>query len=174
MVESYWVIEHRIVSPGLDELGGSALTNKNLAVPECGTQDLPVAKVPAISIVFLSHALVWAAIIGASAICIGVNPLDYSGYTDCRPAYINAVQSMMDLVTKKAAEGSVIVLHAPLVEKSKAEIIKTGMEQRVDFGLIVSCYQADEGGNACGLCDSCRPRKQGFADAQLCDPTWHR
>ena len=118
--------------------------------------------------------MAWAEVVDASAICIGVNSLDCSGYPDFWPVDINAVQSMMDLVTKKAAEGSVIVLHAPLVEKSKAEIIKTGMEQRVDFGLIVSCYQADEGGNACGLCDSCRPRKQGFADAQLCDPTWHR
>ena len=123
---------------------------------------------------FLAYALAWAEVIDASAIYIGVNALDYSGYPDCRPAYIDAFQNMMNLATKKAVEGGTIVLHAPLVEKSKADIIKAGMELGVDYGLTVSCYQADEVGNACGLCDSCRLRKQGFADAQLHDPTRYR
>ena len=120
---------------------------------------------------FLAYALAWAEVIDASAIYIGVNSLDYSGYPDCRPANINAVHNMMDLATKKVVEGSPIFLHAPLIEKSKANIVKTGMELGVDYGLTFSCHQADEEGNACGLCDSCCLRKQGFADAQLCDPT---
>ena len=120
---------------------------------------------------FLAYALAWAEVIDASAIYIGVNSLDYSGYPDCRPAYINAIQNMMNLATRKVVEGSPIFLHAPLIEKSQADIVKTVMELGVDYGLTVSCYQADEEGNACGLCDSCRLRKPGFADAQLCDPT---
>ena len=120
---------------------------------------------------FLAYALAWAEVIDASAIYIGVNSLDYSGYPDCRPAYINAVQNMMGLAAKKVVEGSPIFLYAPLIEKSKADIVKTGMELGVDCGLTVSSYQADEEGNAYGLCDSCRLRKQGFAYAQLCDPT---
>ena len=174
VVESQGTIEHRVVSLGLGALGGSALTDKNLAVPKDRTEGIPVTYVPARNTVFLAYALAWAEVIDASAIYIGVNALDYSGYPDCRPAYIDAFQNMMNLATKKAVEGGTIVLHAPLVEKSKADIIKTGMELGVDYGLTVSCYQADEEGNACGLCDSCRLRKQGFADAQLHDPTRYR
>ena len=174
VVESQGSIEHRIVSLGLDALGGSALTDKSLAVPEAGTEGIPVTYVPARNTVFLAYALAWAEVIDASAIFIGVNALDYSGYPDCRPTYIDAFQNMMNLATKKAVEGGTIVLHAPLIEKSKADIIKTGMELGVDYGLTVSCYQADEEGNACGLCDSCRLRKLGFADAQLHDPTRYR
>ena len=174
VVESQGSVEHRIVSLGLDALGGSAITDKNLVVPEDGTEGIPVTYVPARNTVFLAYALAWAEVIDASAIFIGVNALDYSGYPDCRPTYIDAFQDMMNLATKKAVEGGTIVLHAPLIEKSKADIIKTGMELGVDFGLTVSCYQADEEGNACGLCDSCRLRKLGFADAQLHDPTRYR
>ncbi len=159
VVDSQGSIEHRIVSLGLDALGGSALTDKNLAVPEDGTEGIPVTYVPARNTVFMVYALAQAEVFDASTICIGVIALDYSGYPDCRPA------------SKKAVEGGTIVLHAPLIEKSKADIIKTGMELGVAYGLTVSCYQADEDGNACGLCDSCRLRKQGFADAQLYDPT---
>ena len=174
VVESQGTIEHRVVSLGLGALGGSALTDKNLAVPKDRTEGIPVTYVPARNTVFLAYALAWAEVIDASAIYIGVNALDYSGYPDCRPGYIGAFQNMMNLATKKAVEGGTIVLHAPLIEKSKAGIIKTGMELGVDYGLTVSCYQADEEGNACGLCDSCRLRKQGFADAQLHDPTRYR
>lgn len=174
VVESQGTIEHRVVSLGLGALGGSALTDKNLAVPKDRTEGIPVTYVPARNTVFLAYALAWAEVIDAIAIYIGVNALDYSGYPDCRPGYIDAFQNMMNLATKKAVEGGTIVLHAPLIEKSKAGIIKTGMELGVDYGLTVSCYQADEEGNACGLCDSCRLRKQGFADAQLHDPTRYR
>ena len=174
VVESQGAIEHRVVSLGLGALGGSALTDKNLAVPKDRTEGIPVTYVPARNTVFLAYALAWAEVIDAIAIYIGVNALDYSGYPDCRPGYIDAFQNMMNLATKKAVEGGTIVLHAPLIEKSKAGIIKTGMELGVDYGLTVSCYQADEEGNACGLCDSCRLRKQGFADAQLHDPTRYR
>ena len=174
VVKSQGTIEHRVVSLGLDALGGSALTDKNLAVPKDRTEGIPVTYVPARNTVFLAYALAWAEVIDAMAIYIGVNALDYSGYPDCRPAYIDAFQNMMNLATKKAVEGGTIVLHAPLIEKSKADIIKTGVELGVDYRLTVSCYQADEEGNACGLCDSCRFRKQGFADAQLHDPTRYR
>ena len=128
VVESQGSIEHRIVSLGLDALGGSALTDKNLAVPEDGTEGIPVTYVPARNTVFLAYALAWAEVIDASAIFIGVNALDYSGYPDCRPTYIDAFQNMMNLATKKAVEGGTIVLHAPLIEKSKADIMKTGIE----------------------------------------------
>ena len=151
VVDSQGSIEHRIVSLGLDALGGSALTDKNLAVPEDGTEGIPVTYVPARNTVFMVYALARAEVFDASTICIGVIALDYSGYPDCRPAYIDAFQNMMNLTTKKAVEGGTIILHAPLIEKSKADIIKTGMELGVDYGLTVSCYQADEDGNACGL-----------------------
>ena len=174
VVESQGSIEHRIVSLGLDALGGSALTDKNLAVPKDRTEGIPVTYVPARNTVFLAYALAWAEVIDACAIYIGVNALDYSGYPDCRPAYIDSFQNMMNLATKKAVEGGTIVLHAPLIEKSKAGIIKTGLELGVDYALTVSCYQADEEGAACGVCDSCRLRKQGFIDAGVKDPTRYK
>ena len=155
-------------------IGGSALTDRSIAVPEEETVGIPVTYVPARNTVFLSYALAWAEVVEAEAIFIGVNALDYSGYPDCRPEYIDAFQSLINLATKAGVEGKNIVLRTPLIDLTKAEIIGVGLKLGVDYAATVSCYQADAEGRACGLCDSCRLRAKGFADAQSQDPTRYR
>lgn len=171
IVDAMGVADHRVVKLGLDAIGGSALTDKALDVPEEASEGIPITYVPARNTVFLAYGLALAEATDASSIFIGVNSLDYSGYPDCRPEYITAFQAMMDLATKKAVEGSSISLRTPLISLSKAEIIKTGTLLKVDYSLTVSCYQADARGRACGNCDSCRFRRQGFLDAGVPDPT---
>ena len=165
------VREHKIVELKLGELGGSALTDAAIDVPVQGSEGIPVTYVPARNTVFLSYALAWAEVLEAEAIFIGVNALDYSGYPDCRPEYIAAFQNLIDLATKTGVGGRRIKLKTPLIDLSKAEIIKMGSGLGVDFANTVSCYQADDSGKACGICDSCRLRKKGFADAGVADPT---
>ena len=165
------VADHRVVKLGLDAIGGSALTNTAFDVPEQESEGIPITYVPARNTVFLAYGLALAEAIDAASIFIGVNSLDYSGYPDCRPEYIEAFQAMMNLATKKAVEGSSISLNTPLISLSKAEIIKTGTLLNVDYSQTVSCYQADDRGKACGSCDSCRFRRQGFLDAGVPDPT---
>lgn len=171
LVSSSAVSEHKIIDLNMGEIGGSALTDSDIAVPEQETEGIPVTYVPARNTVFLSYALAWAEVLDASAIYIGVNALDYSGYPDCRPEYIAAFQQMMNLATKSAVEGKSMRLETPLINLSKAEIIKTGVKLGVDYSITVSCYQADSEGRACGRCDSCRFRKKGFGDAGVEDPT---
>jgi len=164
-------LEHRVISLDIGALGGSALTDTAIEVPEVEGAGIPVTYVPARNTVFLSYALAWAEVLDAEAIFIGVNAVDYSGYPDCRPEFIEAFQKVVSLATKKGVEGGEIRLETPMIDLSKAEIIKTGAALGVDYGLTVSCYQADSEGRACGVCDSCRFRRQGFADADLSDPT---
>ncbi len=164
-------IEHRVIRLDIGALGGSALTDTAIAVPESEGTGIPVTYVPARNTIFLSYALAYAEVLDASAIFIGVNAVDYSGYPDCRPDFIAAFQNVVALATKKGVEGGEIRLETPLIDLSKAEIIKTGGRLGVDYSLTVSCYQADPDGRACGVCDSCRFRKQGFKDAGLEDPT---
>ena len=158
----------------LDEsvMTGSALTDSSIDVPEAGlNQGIPVTYVPARNTVFLAHALAVAEVHGSSDISLGVNAVDYSGYPDCRPAYIEAFEHMANLATRAGVEGQKLSIHAPLINMSKAEIISTGMRLGVDYSLTVSCYQADQQGRACGLCDSCRLRRDGFEAAGVPDPT---
>lgn len=175
------VIEHRVIQLGLGEFGGSALTDGELTVPENEAPDnveqfapgrgIPVTYVPARNTLFLSYALGLAEVLEADAIFIGVNAVDYSGYPDCRPEFIQAFQQMANLATKAGVEGKTIEIITPLIELSKAEIIRTGSELGVDYSLTVSCYQADERGRACGRCESCMIRKQGFHAAGVEDVT---
>ena len=154
---------------------GSALTDSSIDVPEAGlNQGIPVTYVPARNTVFLAHALAVAEVHGSSDIFLGVNAVDYSGYPDCRPAYIEAFEHMANLATRAGVEGQKLSIHAPLINMSKAEIISTGMRLGVDYSLTVSCYQADQQGRACGLCDSCRLRRDGFEAAGVPDPTIYR
>tara|TARA_B110000503_G_scaffold4745_1_gene6298 strand:- start:1793 stop:2470 length:678 start_codon:yes stop_codon:yes gene_type:complete len=164
-------IEHKVVRLNLDSIGGSALTDMSIAVPEEETQGIPITYVPARNTVFLSIALGWAEVLGAHDIFIGVNAVDYSGYPDCRPEYIAAFESMANLATKAGVEGHKITIHTPLMDLGKGEIIRAGVALGVDYALTVSCYQVTEEGLACGKCDSCRLRRQGFVDAGLDDPT---
>lgn len=167
-------VEHRIIPIALDAFGSSALTDTSIAVPEQETQGIPVTYVPARNTVFLALALGWAEVLGARDIWIGVNALDYSGYPDCRPAFIEAFERLANLATKAGVEGDSFHVHAPLIEMSKAQIILKGVRLGVDYALTVSCYQADAEGRACGRCDSCRLRRKGFADAGIPDPTRYR
>jgi 7-cyano-7-deazaguanine synthase len=164
-------VEHKVVRLNLDSIGGSALTDTTIAVPEEETEGIPVTYVPARNTVFLSIALGWAEVLGANDIFIGVNAVDYSGYPDCRPEYIDAFESMANLATKAGVEGHKLTIHTPLMDLGKGDIIHVGTELGVDYGLTVSCYQATEEGLACGKCDSCRLRSQGFIDAEVDDPT---
>lgn len=166
--------EHRIVDLDLTWIGGSALTDSRIAVPEAPTRGIPVTYVPARNTIFLSYALGYAETLGAGDIFIGVNAVDYSGYPDCRPEYIRAFENTAGLATKAGVEGKRLRIHTPLIHLSKAEIIKKGVELGVDFSLTVSCYQADAQGRACGRCDSCRFRKEGFAQAAVPDPTYYQ
>lgn len=163
--------EHKVIKLDLSTMGGSALTDLAISVPESACEGIPVTYVPARNTIFLSLALGWAEVLGACDLFIGVNAVDYSGYPDCRPEYIAAFQRLSRLATKAGVEGSAITVHAPLIEMSKADIIHRGIELGVDFSNTVSCYAADENGYACGRCDSCRLRAQGFADAGIHDPT---
>lgn len=164
--------EHRILKLDLGQFGGSALTDSNIAVPVDGVQPgIPVTYVPARNTIMLSLALAWAETLGSRDIFVGVNAVDYSGYPDCRPEYIAAFETMANLATKAGVEGERLTLHAPLIDLSKAEIIRRGTALGVDYALTVSCYQADAEGRACGVCDSCRLRHEGFVAAGLADPT---
>jgi len=171
VVKMLGAIEHRTLHIDLGALGGSALTDNNIDVPTSPTEGIPVTYVPARNTIFLSLSLAWAEILGANDIFIGVNAVDYSGYPDCRPEYIKAYEKMANLATKVAVEGKKITIHTPLINLSKAEIIKLGMANGVDYGMTVSCYASDDEGRACGVCDSCRLRAKGFEDAGVDDPT---
>jgi 7-cyano-7-deazaguanine synthase len=164
-------VEHKVVRLDLGSIGGSALTDATIAVPETLGEGIPVTYVPARNTVFLAIALGWAEVLGARDLFIGVNAVDYSGYPDCRPEYIAAFESLANLATKAGVEGGRFRVHAPLVELSKADIIRRGGELGVDYGQTVSCYSADDAGRACGRCDACRLRREGFAAAGLADPT---
>ncbi|WP_252179411.1 7-cyano-7-deazaguanine synthase QueC [Endozoicomonas sp. 4G] len=163
--------DHKTLKLDLRDLGGSALTDDGIDVPEALGEGIPVTYVPARNTVFLSLALGWAEILGARDIFIGANDVDYSGYPDCRPAYLEAFEKMANLATKAGVEGDHFHIRAPLLELTKADIIKEGSRLGVDYGITVSCYQADEQGRACGVCDSCRYRKKGFDEAGVADPT---
>lgn len=164
--------EHRMVDVDLGQFGGSALTDRRIDVPMHGVKPgIPATYVPARNTVMLSLALAWAEVLAAHDIFVGVNAVDYSGYPDCRPEYIAAFEAMANLATKAATEGAPMRIHAPLIALTKAEIILRGSALGVDYGLTVSCYQADESGVACGLCDSCRLRHAGFKAAGVPDPT---
>jgi 7-cyano-7-deazaguanine synthase len=165
---------HKIVQLDLSIFGGSALTDDAIAVPESATEGIPITYVPARNTIMLSLALAWAEVLEAQDIFIGVNALDYSGYPDCRGEYVKAFQNMANLATKSAVEGKTITVHAPLIDMTKAQIVQLGTQLGVDYAMTVSCYQADEHGQACGLCDSCRLRKLGFMHAQMHDPTHYQ
>lgn len=175
VADAQGAIEHRIVDVDMRAIGGSALTD-DIAVPEAEQNEpvaagIPVTYVPARNTIMLSVALGWAEVLGAEAIYAGVNAVDYSGYPDCRPAYIQAFQAMANLATKAAIEGQPIHVVTPLIDLTKAEIIRLGVELGVNYGDTVSCYQANEAGEACGRCDSCRIRRAGFVEAGEQDPT---
>jgi 7-cyano-7-deazaguanine synthase len=165
------VRDHREIAIPIGQFGGSALTDSTLDVPERGGEGIPITYVPARNTVFLSLALAWAEVLMADAIFIGVNAIDYSGYPDCRPEFIAAFQRVIDIATKRTVEGAAIRIEAPLIGLTKAEIIRRGAELDVDFSLTVSCYRADDLGRACGHCDACRLRREGFAAAGIADPT---
>jgi len=173
IAEHMGVIEHRIVFlPGLGAIGGSALTDRSIAVPSKGVEEgIPVTYVPARNTLFLSFALAWAEVLTVRHIFIGVNAVDYSGYPDCRPEFIDAFTRMANLATKAAVQGANMEIHTPLIHLSKADIIREGVKLGVDYGATVSCYSADEKGRACGVCDSCRLRAAGFREAGVEDPT---
>ncbi|KIH81972.1 7-cyano-7-deazaguanine synthase QueC [Pseudomonas batumici] len=165
------VIEHKVIGLNLNGIGGSALTDSSIDVPEAPSEGIPVTYVPARNTVFLSLALGWAEVLGARDIFIGVNAVDYSGYPDCRPEFVEAFETLANLATKAGVEGEGFRIQAPLQNLSKADIVQAGVKLGVDYSLTVSCYQADANGFACGKCDSCRLRAEGFAAAGISDPT---
>jgi len=171
VAQSLGAVQHKTAQLDLSLFGGSALTDSAIAVPNSPTEGIPVTYVPARNTIMLSLALAWAEVLGAQDIFIGVNALDYSGYPDCRGEYVKAFQTMANLATKSAVEGKTITVHAPLIDLTKADIIKLGTRLGVDYSKTVSCYQADAQGKACGQCDSCRLRRLGFEQAQVTDPT---
>jgi len=168
---SMGAVEHRIMRLDMGAFGGSALTDASIAVPESASEGIPVTYVPARNTIMLALALGWAEVLDADSIYIGVNALDYSGYPDCRPAFVEAFQHLANLATKRAVNGAPIEIRAPLIDLTKAEIVLLGVSLGVDYRLTVSCYQADLDGRACGRCDYCRLRRQGFKQAGLPDPT---
>jgi 7-cyano-7-deazaguanine synthase len=173
-IAEFYGASHRLIRIDSGVLAGSALTDQDIAVPEDVENDtagIPVTYVPARNTLFLSHALAVAEVISSRDIFIGVNAVDYSGYPDCRPEYISAYEAMANLATRAAVEGQKLTVHAPLIDKSKAEIVTIGHGLAVDYSLTVSCYQANEKGEACGHCDSCRLRREGFQNAGIPDPT---
>ena len=175
VVKALGAAKHRVLNFGLAQFGGSALTDTNIAVPIDGVQPgIPVTYVPARNTIMLSLALAWAEVLGSRDIFVGVNAVDYSGYPDCRPDYIAAFEHMANLATRAGVEGAKLSIHAPLIDLSKAQIIQRGSALGVDYSQTVSCYQADEDGRACGICDSCRLRAEGFAAAGITDPTPYR
>lgn len=171
VADALGAVEHRVINIDLTAFGGSALTDNSIAVPEVATAGIPLTYVPARNTIMLSLALAWAEVLQARDIFFGVNAVDYSGYPDCRPEYVNAFERMANLATKAAVEGHPLTLHAPLLHMTKAEIIQHGVLLGVDFSMTVSCYQADDEGRACGVCDSCRLRRAGFDTAEIADVT---
>ena len=166
--------EHRTVALDLRVFGGSALTDASIAVPTSPSPGIPVTYVPARNTIFLSLALAYAEVTASEAIFTGANAVDYSGYPDCRPEYLEAFEAMANLATRRAVEGAPIRIEAPIVKMTKAQIVRRGHELGIDFSLTVSCYSADDEGRACGRCDSCRLRREGFVAAGLADPTRYR
>ena len=164
-------VDHRIIQLDDGVMAGSALTDTRIEVPQTASEGIPVTYVPARNTIFLAHALAVAEVLGSNDIFIGVNAVDYSGYPDCRPEYIAAYQAMANLATKAGVEGRPTTIHTPLIQLSKADIIRRGVELGVDYGTTISCYDADEKGRACGQCDSCRLRAAGFLEAGISDPT---
>ena len=162
---------HRVVTLDLAAFGGSALTDRSIPVPQSATTGIPVTYVPARNTLLLALALAWAEVLGARDIFIGVNAVDYSGYPDCRPEFLSAFERLANLATRAGVEGVAFRIRAPLIEMSKADIIRRGVALGVDYGRTVSCYQADDQGRACGKCDSCRLRREGFVAAGMPDPT---
>lgn len=167
-------IEHKVISIDLRTIGGSALTDNTVAVPEEHQEGIPVTYVPARNTIFLSIALGWAEVLQANAIFVGVNAVDYSGYPDCRPEFVAAFEALANLATKAGVEGHKLEVHAPLMAMNKADIIRTGTRLGIDYSQTISCYQADNNGYACGRCDSCHFRKQGFEQAGIVDPTLYQ
>jgi 7-cyano-7-deazaguanine synthase len=174
VAQAIGVEAYKVLPLSLDAIGGSALTDRSIDVPEAGGEGIPVTYVPARNTVFLALALGWAEVVGATDLFVGVNAVDYSGYPDCRPQFIDAFERLANLATKAGVEGNAFHVHAPLIDMTKADIIRSGTALGVDYGLTVSCYQADEQGAACGVCDSCRLRAQGFCAAGVSDPTIYR
>ncbi|OPA98726.1 7-cyano-7-deazaguanine synthase QueC [Pseudomonas fluorescens] len=164
-------VEHKVIGLNLNGIGGSALTDSSIGVPEAPSEGIPLTYVPARNTVFLSLALGWAEVLNARDIFIGVNALDYNGYPDCRPEYIESFERMANLATKAGVEGQGFRIRAPLQNLSKADIVKAGVGLGVDYAQTVSCYQADDSGRACGKCDACRLRAEGFKNADIADPT---
>ncbi len=174
VVTALGAVEHRVLAMPIGQFGHSALTDPAIAVPETPTEGIPVTYVPARNTIFLACALGYAEVIDACDIYIGVNAVDYSGYPDCRPAFIRAFEHLANLATRVAVEGRKVSIHAPLIEMSKADIIRRGLALGVDYAMTVSCYQPDDQGRACGRCDSCRLRREGFRAAEVADPTRYR
>ncbi len=171
IAQSFNVVDHKIFDIGLSIFKGSALTDESIEVTKTASGEIPVTYVPARNTVFLSIALAWAEVLAIQDIFIGVNAVDYSGYPDCRQEYITAYQEMANLATKAGVEGNALTIHTPLISLTKAEIITIGSELGIDYSQTVSCYAADKQGRACGECDSCRFRRQGFKQAGIVDPT---
>jgi 7-cyano-7-deazaguanine synthase len=167
-------VEHRTIVIDLAAFGGSALTDRTIAVPEAPTTGIPITYVPARNTIFLAYALGWGEVLGARDIFVGVNAVDYSGYPDCRPEFIEAFERLANLATKAGVEGDGFRVHAPLIELTKADIVRKGMAAGIDYSMTVSCYQPDDSGRACGRCDSCRLRRAGFEGAGVPDPTRYR
>jgi len=174
VADAFGVEDYKLLRLDLDRIGGSALTDPAIAVPETPGEGIPVTYVPARNTVLLGLALAYAEVIEARDLFIGVNALDYSGYPDCRPEFIRAFEALAQLATKAGVEGARFRIHTPLIALSKSEIIQAGARLGVDYGLTVSCYQADDTGRACGRCDACRFRSEGFAAAGIPDPTRYR
>ena len=172
IAKQFDAIEHRIMDISLSDFGGSALTDDNIAVPDFKQSDeIPITYVPARNTIFLSFAMAWAEVLDCQSIFIGVNALDYSGYPDCRQVYIDAFETMANLATKQGVEGHKLSILTPLIDLNKSEIIKIGLSLGVDYSLTTTCYQANETGEACGVCDACEYRKLGFESAGIADPT---
>ena len=167
-------VEHRIMNLDLHQFGGSALTDKSIDVPEHSDGGIPVTYVPARNTIFLSMALAWAEVLESQDIFIGVNAVDYSGYPDCRPEFIDAYEKMANLATRAGIEGRHTIIHTPLIDLSKAQIVARGIRLGVDYAITISCYNPDEEGVACGVCDSCRLRAAGFVEAGIADPTHYQ
>ncbi len=174
VAHSLSAVEHRVLEIGLGGIGGSALTDPLIAVPEAASEGIPVTYVPARNTVFLALALGWAEVLGAQEIWLGVNAVDYSGYPDCRPAFIAAFETLANLATRVGVEGGRMRIRSPLIAMTKAEIITAGTSLGVDYALTISCYQPDSAARACGRCDSCRLRRAGFEAATLADPTQYQ
>lgn len=175
VAETFNVIEHRTMHLPLNDIGGSALTDSNIKVPKFKPSNkIPVTYVPARNTVFLSYALAYSEVLTCQDVFIGVNALDYSGYPDCRKEYIQSFEAMANLATKQSVEGKKLTIHTPLIDLHKAQIIQKGISLGVDYSLTTTCYQADNEGGACGICDACEYRKIGFKEAGIPDPTQYR